>query len=396
MILGVNGIRLLRNRSGVARMIEAVLKAFGELEHPFTEIRVYTPEALDAGVSLPAIARNVVVPSRLPPGLWEQVSLPRAHGPRDVLFCPSYVIPVAARCPTVLVHQGSYEGYAQRAEVFGWWARTKARVAYQASARRATVVSTVSEYSRRDMERYYGVPAERIHVIPEGVDTTLFRPIEDAGRSAEWRRRILGADIPFLLYVGKPTRRRNLPNLLRAYQRLRRDRRIPEKLVLIGTALPGTSFERLVRELDLVDDVVTVPHLPHDEIAQAYNAARLVLYPSSYEGFGMPVLEAMACGAPVIALNNTAFPEFAGGVARLLEDAEVDTLARGILEVLQDEALRRSMRRSGPGRAAAYDWRIIGRRYLDLLVPLATRSVPRGVTRPPRRHPRPRNPGRCA
>lgn len=373
MILGVNGIRLLRNRSGVARMIEAVLNAFGELEHPFREIRVYTPEPLDSGVSLPAIARNVVVPSRLAPGLWEQTSLPLAHGSRNVLFCPSYVIPVLARCPTVVVHQGSYEGYAQRADVFSWWTRTKARIAYQASARRATVVTTVSDYSRRDMARFYGIPAERIHVIPEGVDTRLFRPIEDAETLAAWRRRILGTDTPFLLYVGKPTRRRNLPNLLHAFHRLRTEGRIAHRLVLIGTALPGTSFEGLVRDLSLQNDIVTVPHLPHSDIALAYSAASLVLYPSSYEGFGMPVLEAMACGAPIIALNNTAFPEFAGGVATLLEDAEVDTLARGILTVLGNVSLQQMMRQSGPRRAAAYDWKIIAGRYLDLIVPLATK-----------------------
>jgi len=372
MILGVNGIRLLRNRSGVARMIEAVLHAFGELEHPFSEIRIYTPEPIDPGVSLPRIARNVVVPSRLPPGLWEQISLPIAHGARDVLFCPSYVAPVLARCPTVVVHQGSYEGYARRAEVFGRWARVKARIAYQASARCATVVSTVSEYSRRDMARFYGLPAERIHVIPDGVDTVLFRPIDDPATLTSWRRRMLGADVPFLLYVGKPTRRRNLPNLLHAYRHLRARHRIPHRLVLIGMALPGTSFESVVRDLGLMDDVLSVPHLPHSEIALAYNAASLVVYPSSYEGFGMPVLEAMACGAPVIALNNTAFPEFAGGVAKLLEDAEVATLVSGILEVLEDAGLRQAMRAAGPARAADYDWKIIGRRYLDLIVPLAT------------------------
>ena len=85
MILGVNGIRLVRNRSGVARAIEALLNTFATLDQPFDDIRVYTPEPLDGSVRLPAIARNVVVPSRLPPGLWEQISLPRAHGARDVL-----------------------------------------------------------------------------------------------------------------------------------------------------------------------------------------------------------------------------------------------------------------------------------------------------------------------
>ena len=97
----------------------------------------------------------------------------------------------------------------------------------------------------------------------------------------------------------------------------------------------------------------------------------LLIYPSSYEGFGMPVLEAMACGTPVIALDNTAFPEFAGGVAHLLPDARVETLTEGMARVLGDPALRRRMAEAGPNRAAGYDWRLITRRYLDLMIPIA-------------------------
>lgn len=373
MILGVNGIRLVSNRSGVARAIEALLQCMSELPHPFTDIRVYTPRPLDAQVRLPANVTLVVRPSPLPPAAWEQITLPRAHGSRAPLFCPSYVVPLLARCPMLLAHHGSYEGYADRADVFSWWARTKARVAYELSAHRADVVCTVSEYSRRDMARFYHMSAERIHVVPEGVDTRLFRPIDDDGSLRAWRRRTLGEDVPFILYVGKPTKRRNLPNLLEAFARLRRERHLPHKLLLIGTALPGTSFASMIASLGLGDVVVTVPHAPHDEIALAYNACSTMIYPSSYEGFGMPVLEAMACGAPVIALNNTAIPEFAGGVASLLPDASVETLARGIEDLLGDEARRIQMRTDGPVRAARYDWRIVTQQYLDLLTPLAAR-----------------------
>lgn len=373
MILGVNGIRLVANRSGVARAIEAILQCMAELRHPFTEIRVYTPRPLDEQVRLPANVTVVVRPSTLPPGAWEQITLPRAHGSRAPLFCPSYVVPLLARCPLLLAHHGSYEGYAERAEVFSWWARTKARVAYELSAHRANVVCTVSEYSRRDMARFYHMSADRIHVVPEGVDTRLFRPIDDEPALRGWRRRVLGEDVPFILYVGKPTKRRNLPNLLEAFARLRRERRLPHKLLLIGTALPGTSFADRISSLGIDDAVVTVPHAPHTEIALAYNACSTMIYPSSYEGFGMPVLEAMACGAPVIALNNTAIPEFAGGVASLLPDASIATLARGIDDLLGDEPRRRQMRTDGPARAARYDWRIVTQQYLDLLTPLAVR-----------------------
>ncbi len=373
MILGVNGIRLLGPLSGVGRCLEALLKCFDQVEHPFTELRVYTPAPLPADVALPAIGRNVVVASALSglPGLWEQVALPRAHGRRDVLLCPSYVAPWAARCPTLLIHHGSYEGYP---EAFDWWPRTRARAIYALSAHRATRVTTVSEHSRRDIARFYGVSLKKVSVIPDGVDTELFRPIRDPEGDARWRRRVLGEEAPFLLYVGKPTRRRNLPELLEAFARLKRGVHRDHKLLLVGVDLQSTGLAARAAGLGIADDVVGVAHLPHTEVALAYNAANIFVYPSSYEGFGMPVLEAMACGTPVIALHNTAFPEFAGGVAQLLPNAEVETLHAGIEGVLGDASLRAEMARAGPIRAADYAWPIVARQYIELLTRLATET----------------------
>src|SRR5262249_43954974 len=162
-------------------------------------------------------------------------------------------------------------------------------LSYPVSARRATTVTTVSNFSRLDMAKFYGMPADRIHVVPEGVDTCLFRPAHNPAALAAWRRRILGDDVPFLLYVGKPTKRRNLPNLLRAFAKVKREHQLPHRLVLIGSALPGTSFQALIDELGISHEIVTIPYASHEDIAVAYNASTMVLYPSSYEGFGMPV-----------------------------------------------------------------------------------------------------------
>lgn len=369
MILGVNGIRLVGQRSGVARMIEAVLRSMGELEQPFDDIRVYTPAPVESEVRLPPIARNIVVPSRLPLAAWEQFILPKAHGSRHLLFCPSYVIPLLVRCPTFLVHHGSYEGYPR---AFDWWTRNKARLVYSLSARRATAVSTVSEYSRRDMIRYYGVKPEAIHVVPDGVDTRVFCPLADLERLRGWRVGLFGTEVPYIAYVGKPTERRNLSSLLRAYAELKRQAGFPHKFLIAGADLPGSSpFRGVIAELGIERDVVVKGYVTHEEMPLVYNAADLLVYPSSYEGFGMPVLEGMACGTPVIALDNTAFPEFAGGVALLLKDAQVSTLTEGMRRVLGDAELRRRMAQEGPRRAATYDWRLVTRRYLDLMIPLA-------------------------
>lgn len=368
MILGVNGIRLSVKRSGVARCIEALLRCFGELEHSFKEVRVYTPLPLDADIYLPPCAENVVLPSRLPFAVWEQVTMLRAHGSRNLLFCPSYVSPLAARCPTFLIHHGSYEGYPR---AFDWWTLNKARMIYSLSAKRADGVSTVSEYSKRDMVRFYGVDADKISVVPEGVDTQAFCPIDDKSRLAAWRRTVFGEDVPFIAYVGKPTERRNLSALIRAFAELKQDG-YPHRFLIAGASLPGTSpFRKVIDELGLQSEVVVLDYVTHEEMPVLYNAADLFVYPSSYEGFGMPVLEAMACGTPVIALDNTAFPEFAGGVAHLLPDAEVKTLREGMAAVLNDAAWQKQMSADGPKRAAAYDWQILTRRYLDLMLPLA-------------------------
>lgn len=370
MILGVNGIRLIKQKSGVARCIEALLRCFGELAHPFDEIRVYTPEPLKADVYLPPRATNVVLRSTLPLALWEQHTLLKGHGAKDLLFCPSYVIPLMAQCPTFLIHHGSYEGYPQ---AFNWWKLNKARAIYSLSAKRATGLSTVSEYSKRDMVKFYNLDPNKINVVPEGVDTTVFRPIDDSAQLSAWRRKVFGSDVPFIAYVGKPTERRNLSALIKAFAELKKEK-ISHKLLLVGTALPGASpFRQVIKELNLEDEVLTVDYITHDEMFLVYNAASLFVYPSSYEGFGMPVLEAMACGTPLIALNNTAFPEFAGGVAHLLKDAEVSTLKEGIKAVLSDPDWQAQMAKDGPLRAAAYDWRILTQKYLDLMIPLTVK-----------------------
>jgi glycosyltransferase involved in cell wall biosynthesis len=342
----------------------------GEMDHPFREIRVYTPKPVDREVKLPCGAINVVLPSSLPPALWEQITLMKAHGPKDLLFCPSYVLPLMARCPTLLVHHGSYEGYPQ---AFSWWVLNKARLAYSLSAKRASTFTTVSEYSKKDIVRYYRMSPDRIHVVPEGVDTQIFRPLKDRARLAQWRAGIFGADVPYIAYVGKPTERRNLTPLIHAFAALKNQNGIPHKLLIVGADLPGTSpFRQVIDHLDLSKEVFVKGYATHEEMPLVYNAADLFVYPSSYEGFGMPVLEAMACGCPLISLNNTAFPEFAGGVAHLLENAEVASLKQGIQAVLSDAAWRERMSQEGPKRAAAYDWRIVTRRYLDLMIPLAT------------------------
>jgi glycosyltransferase involved in cell wall biosynthesis len=362
--LGVNGIRLVTPVSGVARYIENVLRCWSEMEHPFPEVRVYTPSPLGPKVKIPPSHRSVVVPSRAPYWFWEQCHLSKAHGERAVLFCPSYVAPLRSKAPIVLIHHGSYEAYPQ---AFGWWTRQKTYYAYMYSARRADRLVTVSEQSKRDMVRFYGVPASKIHVIPEGVDTSLFRPIKDESVLSAFRKELLGEDAPYILYVGKPVRRRNVSAMLEAYGRLLKAGRTTHRFVLIGCDLPGMSIAPVVKSLGLERHVTLIGHASHEKIRLAYNASTMLVYPSSYEGFGMPVIEAMACGTPVITLRNTSFLEFADGIGYLAEKGDVATLFHAMDEVLHDAPRRERMALLGVERAQAYDWKIIAKRTMGLI-----------------------------
>jgi glycosyltransferase involved in cell wall biosynthesis len=372
MILGVNGIRLVVQRAGVARAIEAILRCLDQLPHPFDDVRVYTPIPLPSDVVLPRGGTNVVLPSGLPYGLWEQIVLPRGHGKKGLLLCPSSVVPLFARSAVFLIHHGAAEGFP---DAYDWWGWQKTRTINALSAWRADGISTVSQSTRRDMARFYWTDPARIHVVPEGVDTKLFRPLADKQPLAAFRRSVLGADVPFLVYVGKPTERRNITPLVQAFGELKHERGLPHRLLIVGGDLPGTSpFRRTIDELGLTNEVAVLGYATYEQMVTVYNAADALVYPSSYEGFGMPVLEAMACGTPAIALDNTALPEFAAGVALLLKDASVETLKEGISRVLSDSAMRERMAAEGPARAAQYDWRLVTERYLDLMIPLVMRN----------------------
>src|SRR5262249_9863349 len=206
-----------------------------------------------------------------------------------------------------------------------------------------------------------------ITATPEGVDTAVVRPIRDESVLSAFRRELFGEDAPFVLYVGKPVRRRNVPSLLAAYARLVKERRSEYRFLFIGADLPGIRLAPLVRDLGLDGRVTLLGHAPHETIRLAYNASSLMVYPSNYEGFGMPVLESMACGTPTIALRNTSFLEFADGAAYLAERGDADSLFQAMDRVLGDSSLREQMARAGVDRAQAYDWRFIAERTMKLI-----------------------------
>jgi glycosyltransferase involved in cell wall biosynthesis len=364
--LDVNGLRLTGRRFGVGRYVEYLFRNWTTLEPPFEGIRLFTPREIERPFELAPFVDHRVVSTRRSNGWWEQAVLPRLHRSTDLLFCPSYVVPLTARGKIVVTHLGSYEAMPS---AFPLRERVKTRLLYQLSARKADVVITVSQSSREDIVRYYRVAPEKVVVIPLGVDPA-FRPLDDPVRAREARVRLLGADRPFVLFVGKLTRRRNIPELVEAFARLKRDRGLPHALVLVGQNTAGHDLAALASSHGIDGDLVAREFEEHDTLVELYNAAELFVYPSSYEGFGIPVLEAMACGTPTVTLRNTAFLEFAAG-AYLAENGTIGELYRALNEVLFSEELKARLRAAGLVRSRDFLWDGIARRTMETLVDVA-------------------------
>jgi glycosyltransferase involved in cell wall biosynthesis len=159
-----------------------------------------------------------------------------------------------------------------------------------------------------------------------------------------------------VLFVGKFSRRRNLPTLVRAFAKLLREHELDVRLVLAGDDFLHLGLADLARELG-VDATVRMPgHVPDEDLPGLYAAATILVYPSDYEGFGLPVLEAMAGGTAVVTLDNSALREVAGGAALLLSEATVDGLAEAMWRLLSDDALRAELVRKGKARARQFSW----------------------------------------
>jgi len=270
-----------------------------------------------------------------------------------------YFLPPVTGTPTVLtVHDISFELYPQ---FFDRRALVRDRLLIRNSAQRATKVVTISETSRRDLIDLYGLAPDRVIAIPLGVAPS-FSPGDPAARGSPADGRPLR-----LLAVGTLQPRKNLVRLLEAVHTIARD--IPVVLRIIG---PDGFQADVIRERSVGNAQVEIVGYVEDEaLADAYRWADMLVYPSIYEGFGLPVIEAMACGTPVVTSTGGSLPEVAGDAAFIVDPLDVPAIANGIRRVAEDAVLAHSLRTRGLARAAEFTWEETARRHLGVYRELA-------------------------
>lgn len=256
-------------------------------------------------------------------------------------------------------------------ETFTLRHRLVARAALARVRRKADLVIVPSLAVKDDVERRLGLPADRVVVTPEGCEPR-FRPA--AARTVAEVAARYRLPPRYLLAVGVQDPRKNLTALLQAFARLRRHGEVDAgvQLVLAGTqGRLAAPLARTVRTLGLESAVVLPGFIDDDDLPAVYSGAAVFVFPSLYEGFGLPVLEAMACGAPVVTSNAASMAEVAGGAAMLVDPRDVAGLAAAVAQALHDERLRERLHDAGLARARRFSWKTAARQTLDAYASLA-------------------------
>ncbi len=346
-------------RAGVSQYTEQIVRHFmGTLPQANDALTIFAGRAVPPDGYVPDGVRWVS--SRLPTGsapgriLWEQIIAPvattRTH--LDVLFCPVNVVPLASPVPSVVtVHDLAFLAYP---EAFHATKRRYLTAMTRLSVRRARHIIAVSAHTRDDLVHYFDVRPERVTVIPNAADER-YRPADTPDALTRFKA---AHNLPdrFILFVGTREPRKNLRRLIEAFALLS-DNDPGVKLVIVGASGWLTSdLAPLVQSHGLSNRIVFMGYVPDDDLPHWYQAATVFCYPSLYEGFGLPVLEAMACGVPVVTSRTSSLPEVTGDAALLADPTDVRGLASALQSVLADDARRQAMSEAGIARSHVYSW----------------------------------------
>lgn len=370
MRIAINCQLLSMHRTGVGRYIRELVWALAHVDDE-NEYVLYANAQVPEG-TFPSKGNFTVRLAQIPlltaaaRILWEQLCLPIAllQDQIDIVHFPDQSYPfLPLPCPSAItVHDLVFNIYPR---TYTWGKRFYKNLAMKAAIDRADHIIVDSESTKRDVIQAYGISGERCSVIHCGLSEG-FRPISDQSALDATRARF-ALPAKFILHVGTLAPDKNLASLIDAFVLLRQGFAVQHELVSVGpTGWLFNSLFRQVEEYGIQDEVHFLGYVGNDELARIYCLADILVFPSLYEGFGFPVLEAMACGTPVVTSNVSSLPEVAGEAALLVDPHHAPEIAEAIMTILKEEPVRNRLIARGFKRAQAFSWEQTAMRTLQV------------------------------
>jgi glycosyltransferase involved in cell wall biosynthesis len=340
---------------GIGTYIRNLLRHLARIDRDSEYVLLCQTADLGIASRLGANFRAVVEPSPTY-SFREQIHVPWVlHRERpDVFHAPHYVLPPATRCRSVVtIHDCIHVMFPQYLRNRA--AYVYARASMWSAARQAQRILTVSEASKRDIIHFFNVPPDKVVVVYNAIEERFAQtPSADALERVRERYQL---NHPFVLYVGNIKPHKNLVRLIEAFAELRRRGFSELKLLIIGDEISKwPALRRAVHSHKLHKHVRFLGYLEDETLASLYRLASVFVFPSLYEGFGLPPLEAMASGTPVVTSNVSSMPEVTGDAAVLVNPYDVSSIVEGIERVLRDPELSAELRRRGIARAREFSW----------------------------------------
>ena len=377
MRIAINTLPLLDNKAGAERYTQNIIRYLlgGDPVNQYhlilSRINQYHYQTSQVGVRQTVL--NLDTRKKWIRILGEQIILPRLlkHEKIDLLFSPCNIGPRNPPVPLVITLFDLH--WLRFPELFSRLRLAYLRRALTWSARQAEAVLTISENSKKDLIHLLSVPEEKITVTYVGLDP-LFQKIPEKSELHELRRRY-GLKDRFILSVGQLHKRKNIPGLLQAYRQLSTHSPLNVQLVLAGGDGDGMAEVREAARQIGRDRVVFAGCLPDEDLLRFYHAAECLVYPSFYEGFGLPVLEAMACGCPVITSDVSSLPEVAGEAALLIDPHRIETITSALVSLLTNPDLSQNLIQKGFKQARRFTWEAAAQKTLAVFEKV---KAPRG------------------
>ncbi len=357
MIIGIDASRTAKQfKTGTETYSTELISALSKIDRK-NEYILYTPVGITE--KLPNLGSNFKQ-KILPFGkFWTQLRLSYEFLRKkpDVFFVPAHTLPlVVPKNSVVTIHDLGFKHYP---ELYSFTDTNYHNWALGHSVKSADHIIAISEYTKKDIMRFFTIDPTKISVIYEGYDQELFRPL----------KKKTSIDKPYILFIGRLEEKKNIVGMIKAYAILRKENKIQHKFVLAGN--PGFGYEKIDAEIkslpeNIKKDIVLPGYVSQESYVELLKSADILFFCSFFEGFGLPPLEAMASGVPVVASDRTSIPEICRKAALLVDPEKPFEMAVALSKIINDKGLRKALISKGIARATLFSWEKCAKNTLDV------------------------------